>query len=63
MIETEIFIYWNCITLLQAKGFIESSLDKHFGSSGSTEYFTCQVVDRINSQPGQLWNKEFIFYQ
>ena len=51
-------------------GFIERSLHRHLGSrkkttfkSGSTEYFTCKVVDRINSQPGQLWNKEFIFYQ
>jgi hypothetical protein len=40
-----------------AQGFIERSLDRHLGSgekynfkSGTTEYFTCQVVDRINSQ-------------
>ena len=67
MFETEIFIDWNCTTLFKAEGFIERSLDRHFGSrkkcnfkSGSTEYFTCQVVDRINSQPSPLWNKEFL---
>ena len=56
MFETEIFIDWNDTTLFKAKGFIERSLDR----SGSTEYFICQVVDRINSQPSPLWNKEFL---
>ena len=44
------------------------SLDRQLGSgkkcnfkSGSTEYFTCQVVDRMKSQPSPLWNKEFLF--
>ena len=59
--ETEIFIDWNCPTLSKAKGFIERSLDRHFGSrkkwnfkTGSTKYFTSQVVDRINAKPSPL---------
>ena len=59
--ETKIIIDWNCPTLFKTKGFIEQSLDRHFGSrkkwnfkTGSTKYFTSQVVDRINAKPSPL---------
>ena len=67
MFETEIFIDWNCTATFKAKNFNERSLDRHFGSrkkcnskSGSTQYFTCQVIDRSNPQPSPLWSKEFL---
>ena len=51
MFETD----WNCTTLFKAEGFIKILLGKHIGArSGSTEYFTWQVADRINSQPSPL---------
>ena len=50
--ETETFIDWTCSTLFKAKGFIERSLERHFGSrkkwnfkTGLTKYFISQVVD------------------
>ena len=71
--ENELFIDWICTTLFKTKGFIERLLERHFGSkkkwnfkTGSTKYYTSQVVNRINSC--FLWNKHFInlynfFYQ
>ena len=59
--EAELLIDWNGPNLTRAQGFLEKSLDRHFGTrkqwrfkSGSSKFFVSKVVDRINNQPSRL---------